>query len=139
MEYDKLLELINVIGTSSLTKFTYKEGDMKIELEKKYENTNQILKEDRQLSKSLIENNNTNYEYIKSPLVGTFYKSPSENEDAFVSIGDKISKNQVLGIIEAMKVMNEVTSNVDGIIEDILIENNETVEYSQVLFKIKLI
>lgn len=74
---------------------------------------------------------------VSSPLVGTFYASPSPDAEPFVKTGDRVKKGQVLGIIEAMKLMNEIESEYDGVVEAILVENEEVVEYGQPLFRIK--
>lgn len=73
---------------------------------------------------------------VVSPLVGTFYSSPSPEAETFVKVGDKVKKGQVLGIIEAMKLMNEIESEYDGVVEAILVGNEEVVEYGQPLFRI---
>jgi len=75
-----------------------------------------------------------NLHVIKSPLVGTFYRSPSPGAPPFVEVGDIVSPGQVLCIIEALKVMNEIESDVRGKVVKILVENGETVEYGQPLF-----
>ena len=74
---------------------------------------------------------------VKSPLVGTFYSAPAPDADSFVKVGDTVKKGQVLGIIEAMKLMNEIESEYDGVVEAILVNNEEVVEYGQPLFRIK--
>ncbi|MCI8659784.1 MAG: acetyl-CoA carboxylase biotin carboxyl carrier protein [Lachnospiraceae bacterium] len=74
---------------------------------------------------------------VTSPLVGTFYSAPSPEADAFVQVGDMVKKGQVLGIIEAMKLMNEIESEYDGVVEAILVENENVVEYGQPLFRIR--
>ena len=74
---------------------------------------------------------------ITSPLVGTFYCASSPDADPFVRVGDTVKKGQVLGIIEAMKLMNEIESEYDGIVEAILVENENVVEYGQPLFRIR--
>ncbi len=74
---------------------------------------------------------------IKSPIVGTFYRAPAPGADPFVREGDQVRKGQVLCIIEAMKVMNEIESDVDGVVEKILVANGEPVEYGQPLFWIR--
>ncbi|MCM8804024.1 MAG: acetyl-CoA carboxylase biotin carboxyl carrier protein [Candidatus Omnitrophica bacterium] len=79
-----------------------------------------------------------NIVYIKSPLVGTFYRAPSPTSSPFVEIGKHVKKGDVLCIIEAMKVMNEIKSEYDGIVKEILVENGKPVEYGQVLFIIHL-
>jgi len=73
---------------------------------------------------------------VKSPMVGTFYKSPEPGAKAYVSVGDRVSKGQILCIIEAMKIMNEIESEYSGIIKEILAEDAQPVEYGQVLYKI---
>ena len=74
---------------------------------------------------------------ITSPLVGTFYSSASPDAESFVKRRGYCEKGQVLGIIEAMKLMNEIESEYDGVIEAILVNNEEVVEYGQPLFRIK--
>ena len=73
---------------------------------------------------------------ITSPLVGTFYLAASPKEEPFVKVGDSIKKGQIVGIIEAMKLMNEVESEFDGVIKEILIGHEEVVEYGQPLFRV---
>ena len=73
---------------------------------------------------------------VTSPIVGTFYRSPSPDADAYVEEGDLVRKGQVLCIVEAMKLMNEIESEVDGRIVKILVENTKSVEYGQALFLI---
>ncbi len=73
---------------------------------------------------------------VKSPMIGVFYKAPAEDAEPFVKIGDKIKKGDVLCIIEAMKLMNEICAEEDGEIIDICAENGQIVEYGQTIFKI---
>jgi len=75
--------------------------------------------------------------YIKSPMVGTFYRAPSPETKAFADVGTKVVENSVVCIIEAMKIMNEIQAEAKGTIVEILIENGQPVEYGQRLFKIK--
>ena len=79
----------------------------------------------------------TNVEYIQSPMVGTFYASPSPESSAFVSPGDKVSEESVVCIIEAMKVINEIHAEMNGTIVEAMVQNGQPVEYGQPLFKIK--
>ena len=74
---------------------------------------------------------------VLSPLVGTFYSSSSPDAEPFVKVGDTVKKGQVLGIIEAMKLMNEIESDFDGVVEAILVNNEDVVEYGQPLFRIR--
>ena len=76
-------------------------------------------------------------EDLLSPMPGTFYSSPTPDDDPFVSKGDKVKKGQTLCIIEAMKIMNEIESEIDGTILETKVDNGEAVEYNQTLFIIK--
>lgn len=73
---------------------------------------------------------------IKSPMVGVFYAAPSPEKPAFVSVGDTVSKGDVVCIIEAMKIMNEITADESGTITEVLVNNGDLVEFDQPLFKI---
>ena len=73
---------------------------------------------------------------IKSPMVGTFYKSPEPGAEAYVKVGSRVAVGQVVCIIEAMKIMNEIESEVQGVIREILVENAQPVEFGQVLFRV---
>ncbi len=73
---------------------------------------------------------------VTSPMVGTFYRSPSPDADSFVNVGQKVKKGDVLCIIEAMKMMNEIEAEYDGVVDSVLIENTTPVEYGQPIFVI---
>ena len=73
---------------------------------------------------------------VRSPMVGTFYKAPEPGSKPYVAVGDRVSKGQILCIIEAMKIMNEIESEYSGVVREILVEDAQPVEYGQVLFKI---
>ncbi|MBQ9083909.1 MAG: acetyl-CoA carboxylase biotin carboxyl carrier protein [Clostridia bacterium] len=72
---------------------------------------------------------------VKSPLVGVFYAAPAENADPYVRAGDRVHKGQVLCIVEAMKLMNEITAEEDGVISEVCVTNGQVVEYGTVLFR----
>ncbi|MBQ7433919.1 MAG: acetyl-CoA carboxylase biotin carboxyl carrier protein [Lachnospiraceae bacterium] len=74
---------------------------------------------------------------VKSPLVGVFYAAPAENADPYVSIGDRVKKGQTLCIVEAMKLMNEIVAEEDGVISDICVTNSQVVEFGTELFRMK--
>ena len=74
---------------------------------------------------------------IKSPLVGTFYRAPSPEAPTFTEVGRAVKAGQVLCIVEAMKLMNEIESDTDGVVEEILASNGQPVEYGEVLFRIR--
>ena len=75
---------------------------------------------------------------ITSPFVGTFYTSPSPGENAYVKVGDRVKKGQILCIVEAMKIMNEIDSDVAGEVMELCVENESLVEYGQILYLIKV-
>lgn len=77
------------------------------------------------------------YVSVKSPIVGVFYAAPAENAAPYVSIGDRITKGQTLCIIEAMKLMNEIAAEEEGVISEICVTNGQVVEYGTELFRIK--
>ncbi|MFH2139112.1 MAG: acetyl-CoA carboxylase biotin carboxyl carrier protein [Candidatus Omnitrophota bacterium] len=80
---------------------------------------------------------NANYQEIKAPMVGTFYRSPSPEAASFVEVGAEVEIGQVVCIIEAMKLMNEIKSEIKGKIKEILIENGDPIEFGQILFRIE--
>lgn len=77
-----------------------------------------------------------NLKEVKSPMVGMFYQAPSPEADPYVRVGSRVKKGDVLCVIEAMKLLNEITADTDGEIVDVCVENGQLVEYGQVLFKI---
>lgn len=80
---------------------------------------------------------NGDYISVRSPIVGLFYAAPAENADPYVSLGDRVQKGQTLCIVEAMKLMNELSAECDGIIDKICVTNGQMVEYGTELFRIK--
>lgn len=147
MELENIIKLIHTVSESALSSFTLEEGDMKISLEARRDNqTVNISEGNPQISAavnvipsaaSTPEPEIAAGNLIKSPLVGTFYNAPSPDAKAFVQAGDTVKKGQVLGIVEAMKLMNEIESEFDGIVEEVLIGNEQMVEYGQPLFRIR--
>lgn len=75
----------------------------------------------------------SSYQKIHAPIVGTFYRAPSPESSPYINVGDKISAGQVICIIEAMKIMNEIESDIDGTVVEILVENASPVEFNQPL------
>ena len=73
---------------------------------------------------------------VRAPIVGTFYRAPSPDVPVYVSVGDKVRKGQVVCIIEAMKLMNQVESDVDGVVAEILVDNGQPVQFGQELFRL---
>ena len=84
-----------------------------------------------------VKSDNNDYISIKSPIVGVFYAAPAENAEPYVTMGDRVKKGQTLCIIEAMKLMNEISAEDDGVISEILVTNGQVVEFGTELFRIK--
>jgi len=80
---------------------------------------------------------NSDYISVNSPIVGVFYSAPAENADPYIAIGDHVKKGQTLCIVEAMKLMNEITAEADGVISEICATNGQVVEFGTELFRIK--
>lgn len=147
MELEQMVKLIDAVSKSSLTKFNLKEGNMEISLEIEPKQTGsgqaavQAVTQVQNQAAPAGETEHTTGaslpgNVVHSPLVGTFYNAPSPDAGPFVSVGDTVKKGQVLGIVEAMKLMNEIESEFDGVVEEILAENETMVEYGQPLFRI---
>ena len=135
MEFDKIVKLIHAVGESGLSEFSFEEGALKISMRggEKQGKTVEFLPKAVEIKEKPTA---ITGKIVKSPLVGTFYAAPSPEAETFVKKGDTVKKGQVLGIVEAMKLMNEIESEYDGVVEDILIGNEDTVEYGQPLFVI---
>ena len=144
MELKQILQLIDAVSGSRLDKFEYEENGSKLSLEKgkepvimtqvaENEEMSQVLKPSAEIQK---EEKESTGQIVKSPLVGTFYAAPAEDADPFVKTGDKIKQGQVLAIVEAMKLMNDIESEYEGEIAEIYVENGQSVEYGQPLFRI---
>ena len=154
MEFENLLTLIKTVSDSDLTDFAYEENGTSIHLKKKKEtvvvsgassNVPVMGLENIRTVENVAAVNTANTQadnsepegmIVKSPLVGTFYAAPAEDADPFVSVGDQVKKGQTLAIVEAMKLMNEIESDFDGKVAEIYVENGQTVEYGQPLFRI---
>ena len=139
MEFDKIVKLIHAVGESGLSEFSFEEGALKISMRggEKQGKTVEFLPKAVEIKEEIKEKPTAiTGKTVKSPLVGTFYAAPSPEAETFVKKGDTVKKGQVLGIVEAMKLMNEIESEYDGVVEDILIGNEDTVEYGQSLFVI---
>jgi acetyl-CoA carboxylase biotin carboxyl carrier protein len=145
----EIIELIRTINESSINEFELSNGANYIRMSKNIkdkEYTEKVILE-KPISReepSISQETDTpkenqvieNAKVIKSPIVGTFYTSNGNVEEPFVRIGDKVKKGDVLCIIEAMKIMNEITSNYDGEIVEILVEDGNMVEFEEEIFKI---
>ena len=145
MNVEQIVELIQAVSASSIGELNYEEGNLKISLKKEENKTvltsaepvSCAVPKPMVVSETKAELPAVDEKVIKSPLVGTFYAAPAENAEPFIKVGDQVQEGKVLGIVEAMKLMNEIESEFDGVIEKILVENGETVEYGQPLFVVR--
>ena len=147
MEFDQMLQLIDRVSGSNLDSFVYEQNGTKIRLEKKKQKIQLNGTPDLAMESAAIcaeeamtdtdAGTQKSGKTITSPLVGVFYAAPSEDADPFVKVGDPVKKGQVVGIVEAMKLMNEITSDCDGVVREVCVENAEAVEYGQPLFVIE--
>ena len=148
MDYEQIAALVREVSKAGLSYFEYSEGNIHISMGcKSQENYSAEVQtagipaqEEEATSKTTDSPEeipvHSNIQVVTSPLVGTFYRAPSENAESFVKVGDRVEKGQTLAIVEAMKLMNEIESDYAGVVTEILAENESPVEYGQPLFKI---
>jgi acetyl-CoA carboxylase biotin carboxyl carrier protein len=154
MDLNLIKKLVKIVDTSGITDLEIEQDGLRIKVAKKNRNSQVVT-----LPQSIVqtEPNNSvtaasvteetatteekvsteNLYEIKSPIVGTFYRAPAPDADAYVQVGDTVSVGSVLCIVEAMKLMNEIESDVSGKVVKILAENGKPVEYNQPLFLIE--
>jgi acetyl-CoA carboxylase biotin carboxyl carrier protein len=140
MEMENIIKLIQTVSESSLTSFQYTEGDSSLSLEINrgiVYNQAPEIQITQAITGTQIANEDSCKLMINSPMVGTFYASKSEDSEPYITVGDLVKKGQIIGIVEAMKLMNEIESAYDGIVEAILVRNKDMVEYGQALVRIK--
>lgn len=145
MKFDDIQEFIRIAKEEGVKELNYEQKDFKVSVRLPVEADTQVVHQpvasppatpshSRPKEVSAEEGN---YVSVTCPFVGTFYRAPSPGSDPYAQVGDKVRKGQVLCIVEAMKIMNEIESEADGEIVDICVENENYVEYGEVLFKIK--
>ena len=145
LEVKDMIELMKAISENGLTTFELEQGETKLVMKREKEIITTLYSADSMVyTKSAEEQRLVQPEekmltgnIISCPLVGTFYTSPAPDADSFVKVGDRVKKGQVVGIVEAMKLMNEIESEYDGIVEEILVNNEDTVEYGQPLIVVR--
>ncbi|AHI55851.1 acetyl-CoA carboxylase biotin carboxyl carrier protein [Listeria ivanovii] len=151
LSIDEIKQLIELIDESTLDEFELETKDSKILLKKNKVIATTAISEApvaiptvqapavEQTQMPQVETNaaDTNLELITSPMVGTFYASASPGDADFVSVGSKVSAQSVVCIVEAMKLFNEITADIDGEIAEILVSSGELVEFGQPLFKVR--
>lgn len=138
MEFENLITLIKTVSDSSVTDFQYEQDGVKLRMKKKA--AAQVV---HNMAVSAVETVVTEQSdkepegnLIKSPLVGRFYVAPAEDAEPFVTVGDSVKKGQTVAIVEAMKLMNDIESDFDGVVAEVLVQNGDTVEYGQPLLRI---
>lgn len=137
MDIKDIKELISEVSKSGISDFTYEENGVKLSLSKA-SGVQMIQQEVKSRETDEITfTDNVEEKIVKSPLVGTVYVAPAEGEAPFVSVGDKVKKGQILAIVEAMKLMNEIESEYEGVVKEICVENESMVEFGQPLFVIE--
>lgn len=152
MDLNLIKKLIKILEASDVTDLEVEENGMRVKLAKKLRVTQNIPLPHPQITTPSFQpspvpaiktednktvNENTGLHEIKSPIVGTFYRAPGPDADAYVQVGDMVSAGTVLCIVEAMKLMNEIESDIGGKIFKILVDNGKPVEYNQPLFLIQ--
>jgi len=143
MEIDDLKELMGLLKDTDITELQIEKDGTKIKIKREkffapLEIPTAIQKKEEIRKEAEVEaRTEGGLITITSPLVGTFYLTPSPEAEPFVTVGSRIRKGQVICIIEAMKLMNEIESEVDGIVVKILVENGNPVEYGEPLFLVE--
>ncbi len=146
MDYNEIRKIIQDMGSSKLDTLEIEFPDgLKIKMDKRkndtetitsIQNTSNDVNKITKVAEDVIKHDEQ-YNEIKSPMVGTFYSKSSPNAEPFVKVGDKVKKGQVVCIVEAMKLMNEIEAEFDGEVVEICKKDEDMVEYGTVLFKIK--
>ncbi|MBE5980108.1 MAG: acetyl-CoA carboxylase biotin carboxyl carrier protein [Paenibacillaceae bacterium] len=157
MEINDVIRLMEAVSQQGLTSFKLEEGDFKLSIKKEKQMViaaeGDYVKRSMEIPSYAVSNTTApalesgmdqaktealaTDNVISSPLVGTFYNASSPDSAPFVKAGDTVKKGQTLGIIEAMKLMNEIECEYDGVVEAVLVGNEDVVEYGQPLFRIR--
>lgn len=154
MEYEEIIGLIDHVAASGLSSFTYEAEGLKLSMKGRQPvgGASRAVSpsQDREIPFAADAGLGQSGEsaggpdaaavsgkIVTSPLVGTFYVAPAEGAEPYVRVGDSVQKGQVLAIVEAMKLMNEIESDFDGVVKKILVQDGEPVEYGQPLFSLE--
>lgn len=141
MDFEQIKELISLVDSTDITELEIEDQDFRLRIEKKREVASVPIQLPQQPPAPPISvpmqtpempvETDSGLVEIVAPMVGTFYRAPAPDADPYVQVGDTISPGQILFIIEAMKMMNEIESELNGVVKQILVENGEPVEYGQ--------
>ena len=145
MNIKKIEEVVRMMEKHNLTEISIEEEGVKIHLRKGMGGIETAVTMQPHIVNSLkqdvpapqVKEEKRNFAEVKAPMVGTFYQSPSPESKPFVEVGSMIKEGDVLCIIEAMKLMNEIKSEIKGKVVDILVENANPIEFGQVLFLVE--
>jgi len=138
MDIKDIKAIVDLMKKNALTEFELEHEGVKIKLKRGINTVNNTVDEPVSIPMmSVPAAASSDFSHIKSPMIGTFYRAPSPESDAFVEVGDEVTPDTVVCIIEAMKVMNEIKAEAKGDITQILVENAKPVEFAQPLFKIR--
>ncbi len=143
MDLEKIKQIIQLMNDENLVEVEIEEEGRRIKLRKKEEQPERLISFTSQAATSQEVSLQPDVEeqgiaYIKSPMVGTFYRAPAPDAPPFVEVGDEVDVGQTVCIIEAMKLMNEIKSDVRGKVLEVLVENGSPVDYGDNLFKVKV-
>lgn len=134
---DSIKEIIKLFESSNLSFLEIDQDNFRVKMKKQTDDS-EILTNNKieNITLKKVESNSKTTE-IKSPIVGVYYKSPSPEAKPFVTVGQKVKKGDVIGLIETMKVISEIKSTVKGEVQEILVEDKQMVAFDEVLIKIK--
>ncbi len=139
MDTDKIKAIMKMFEESQISRLDLQDGDLKITLEKNMETVQYVEAAPVNINtttEAVVEKDEVQGTPINSPLVGTFYSASGQGNEAFVKVGDQVNVGDTVCIIEAMKVMNEIKSQVSGKVLSIEIKDGDTVEFNQVIMLI---
>lgn len=149
MDFNLIKKYVKLFEESNISELEIEQDNARIKISKKVETSVQLHNVTTPVHAPIVaspktetvlpkEEKNSKIKEIKSPIVGTFYRAPGPDADSYVKVGDMVSSGTVLCIIEAMKLMNEIESDISGKITKILVENGKPVEYNQPLMLIEI-
>ncbi|MAX65480.1 MAG: acetyl-CoA carboxylase biotin carboxyl carrier protein [Bacteriovoracaceae bacterium] len=145
MNLENIKKFIDLAKNEGVAELKYEEKDLKISVNFNVQKSQVTMPSVAPLyqEKAEVENhskakNPENFHEVTSPFVGTYYGQSAPGKPAFVKVGDKVSKGQTLCILEAMKIMNEIESDVSGEIVEVCVDNESLVEFGQTLFKVRV-
>ena len=144
LDIETLKEIINIMKENDLSEICIEQNGVKMQVKQGYAQPthpvyNIPVQTVHEKPEPVIEQETSkdNSVFISAPIVGTFYEAPKPGENPYVKVGDSVTAGQVICIIEAMKIMNEITADMDCDILDVLVKNGQDVEYAQSIFRVR--